>query len=83
MFLSPLVLQNFNLMVILVPGAVPDSHQRDSRAAEPGETVIRVQRLPQPLSGDGCGPPRLCQGVAPGSAMTQSSVIVPAHTYTC
>lgn len=68
MSVSPLVLKYFNLMVILVPGAVPDRYQRNSRAAEPGETVIRVQRLPQPLSGDGCGPQRLCQGVAPGSA---------------
>lgn len=72
MFLS----QNFNLTVILVPGAVPDSHQWDSRAAEPGETVIRVQRLPQPLSGNGCGPQRLCQGVAPGSAKTQSCTYI-------
>ena len=50
----------------IFPGAVPDSYQRNSRAAKPREAVICVQRLPQPLSGDGCGPQRLRQGAAPG-----------------
>lgn len=54
------------LTAIIFPGALPDRNQRDSRAAESRETIICVQRLPQPLSGDGCGPQRFCQGVAPG-----------------
>lgn len=54
------------LTAIIFPGALPDRNQRDSRATESRETIICVQRLPQPLSGDGCGPQRFCQGVAPG-----------------
>lgn len=37
-------------------GAVPDRHQWDAGAAEPREAVIRLQRLPEPLPGDGRGP---------------------------
>lgn len=47
-------------------GAVPDRHQWDAGAAEPREAVIRLQRLPEPLPGDGRGPQRLCQGAAAG-----------------
>lgn len=48
------------------PGIVPDRYQWDARTAKPREAVVCVQGLPQPLSGDGRGPQRFCQGAAPG-----------------
>lgn len=48
-------------------GPVLNRHQRDSRAAEPGEALPRVQVLPVPLSGDGRGEARLGPGTAAGS----------------
>lgn len=40
-------------------GAVSHSYQRDAGAAEPGETVDDIQRLPEPMSGDGRGEERV------------------------
>lgn len=61
------------------PGIVPDSYQWDTRTAKPREAVICVQGLPQPLSGDGCGPQRFCQGTAPG----RSTIPIYRNLYIC
>lgn len=60
-------------------GAVPDRHQWDAGAAEPREAVIRLQRLPEPLPGDGRGPQRLCQGAAAGRSNPDKHTNARAH----
>lgn len=71
MFVNDAVASSGRLFGLL--GAVPDSYQRDSRAAKPREAVICVQRLPQSLPGDGCGPQRLGQGAAAGRAESDAN----------
>lgn len=53
-------------------GPVLNRHQRDSRAAEPGEALPCFQVLPVPLSGDGRGEARLGQGTAAGRGRTRT-----------
>lgn len=53
-------------------GPVLNRHQRDSRAAEPGEALPCFQVLPVPLSGDGRGEARLGQGTAAGRDRTRT-----------
>lgn len=47
-------------------GAVSDSYERDTRAAEPGATVRCVSRLSELLPGDGRRQARVCQGTSAG-----------------
>ncbi len=47
------------LPVCVASGTVSHSNQRDTGAAESRETVDDIQRLSEPMSGDGCGEERL------------------------
>ncbi len=48
------------------PGSVSHRHQWNAGAAEPRETLVRVSGFLKPLSGDGRGEERLCQGALTG-----------------
>ena len=63
---------SFLAAFLIGSGSVPDCHQWDPRAAEPGEVNVRVQGLPEPLPGDGCGPQGVGQGPAPGNGVHHS-----------
>lgn len=54
-------------------GAVSDSYQWDTRAAEPRATLRCIPRLSELLPGDGCGQERVCQGAAAGTVQVAGS----------